>query len=69
MNSAVEFHDVDGGGLLCRVRGTSIVPPVKSFVSIRKKTWRVKAVCYAVDDASDPPLTRIRAIVDLKAAR
>ena len=64
MDDLVEFYN--GRHLVVAVK-TSIVPLKKSLVSIRKKTWVVVGVTYAVDYADDTIGIRgMRANVDLK---
>lgn len=65
---AIEFYDADGkpGHDLIAVAESSMVPPVGSKISIRKQRWEVISVTYALDDADDSLLTRMRANVDLR---
>jgi len=45
---------------------SSMVLPVDALISIRKKTWKVDHVTFAVDDADDFSMCRVRCNVDLK---
>jgi hypothetical protein len=45
---------------------SSMVLPVGAFINIRKKTWEVASVTFAVDDADDFARCRVRCNVDLK---
>ena len=44
-----------------------MVPPVGSMINIRKKTYEVVSVTFALDHADDPMQTGMRANVKLKA--
>lgn len=66
MTDVVEFYE-DGTKKRFAHVESSMVPAVGSFVNIRRQTWRVNQVTYALDYADakfDQP--RMRAIVDLK---
>lgn len=63
MTDRVEYYD-DKANLLVAVQ-SSIVPPLGSKISIRKKTWTVKSVSYAVDHSDDIARREMRANVDL----
>ena len=47
---------------------SSMVPPVGAKINIRKQTWEVVRVTYALDHADDPQGKSMRANVDLKHA-
>jgi len=44
---------------------SSMVPPVGSYVSIRKKVWRIGKVTFAVDYSDENVLRIMRCNVDL----
>jgi len=46
---------------------SAMVPAVGSRISIRKKTWAVARVTYALDHADQPMEKGMRANVDLEA--
>lgn len=48
---------------------TSIVPPVGSLISIRKRTYEVVRITYAVDGADDWAIRRMRCNIDVKKAK
>lgn len=58
----IEYYN--GISLVAAVK-SSMVPLVGSKISIRRETWTVESVTYAVDYADDPQRTRMRANVDL----
>ena len=60
----IEFYE---GKEYVAVAYGSMVPPVGSLISIRKKTWRVVRVTYALDNADESPGKMMRANVDLEA--
>jgi len=64
----IEFYD--GDTLEYRI-ASSMVPRVGDYISIRKKTWVVKRVTYAVDyyDNLAPRRSEMRANVDLEDPR
>ena len=63
-NDTIEFYD--GDKIVISVRST-MVPPEGSKISIRKQTWTVRRVTYAVDYAADYIQQRsMRANVDLE---
>lgn len=61
----IEFYD---GAVLVAYVKSSMVPPVGSKISIKKKVWSVVAVTYAVDYAESLHCKGMRANVDLKPA-
>lgn len=63
--TVVEFYGP--GGELLTVVATSMVPTKGAFINIRKVTYQVSAVTYAVDHA-DHPEKSMRANVDLTPA-
>lgn len=63
--NVIEFYD--GDALVTSVE-SSMVPPVGSKISIKKKVWSVVAVTYAVDYAESLHCKGMRANVDLKPA-
>lgn len=63
MKNRIEFYH--GDGLIAAVE-SAMVPPVGSKISIRKKTWSVVSVTYALDYADKPFQESMRACVDLK---
>ena len=62
MADFVEYYA--GDSLECRIN-SSIVPAVGSKISIRKKTWVVKHVSYAIDYADKVAEQQTRANVEL----
>ena len=61
----IEFYD--GNQLLVSFL-SSMVPPVGSKISIRKKTWIVARITYALDQADNPDARDMRANVELESA-
>lgn len=61
--AAVEFYR-KGGGLLVAVDDESAVPRKDEYVSIERKTWKVAAVTWAVDQSGLNP-AKLRANVEL----
>ena len=63
--SMIEFYKKDA--LICSVEG-SFLPAIGSFVNIRKKTWKVKAISFAVDNAGDANfgMVKFRANIDVQ---
>jgi hypothetical protein len=65
MNDTIEFYD--GNRVVASVQ-SSMVPIVGSFISIRKETWEVRRVTYALDHADRGNSVKgMRANVDLRA--
>jgi hypothetical protein len=64
MKNKIEFYDGDN---LIAVVDSAIVPPVGSKINIRKKTWMVDGITYALDHASMISERCMRANVDLVA--
>lgn len=64
MNQPDRLEFYTGSGLVA-VLDSSIVPPVGSFVNIRKITYEVKAVSYAVDYVDERSARYMRANIDL----
>jgi len=64
----IEFYNADGtpGRDLVQSVESPMVPPVGSKISIRKQTWEVVNVTYALDEADNPMIARMRANVDLR---
>jgi hypothetical protein len=65
IDDLIEFYD--GDTMVAYVK-SSMVPPVGAKINIRKKTWAVLSVTYALDQADDPQGKGMRANVDLKPA-
>lgn len=63
----IEFYDGDAAGHMAVVEDGA-VPRVGDLVSVRKVTWRVVAVTWAVDHADDWALTKLRANVSMTRA-
>jgi len=65
MTDRLEFYN--GKRIIASV-DSSIVPIIGSKISIRKKTWEIISVTYAIDyvDATLPALRTMRANIDLK---
>lgn len=64
----IEYYDVDGTpgrDLIASVK-SSMVPSVGSKINIRKQTYEVVNVTYALDAADDQMFASMRANVDLK---
>ena len=61
--AAVEFYRQDGG-LIVAVDDESAVPRAGEYVSIERKTWKVAAVTWAVDQYALNP-ARLRANIEL----
>ena len=70
MGDRIEFYDSEGksGRDFVASAKSQMVPPVGSKISIRKKTWEVVSVSYALDHADDPRLAAMRANVELRDA-
>ena len=64
MKDSIEFYNEETKNLVAAVY-SGMVPTVKSFISIRKQTWEVVSVTYALDAADDYSIIRIRANVNL----
>lgn len=62
MYDVIEFYSRDN--LVCTVK-SSMVPAVGDKINIRRTTYTVLRVTYAVDYADDYQRSRIRANVDL----
>lgn len=62
MNDILEFYD--GNKFIASVE-SHMVPSVGSFISIRKKTWQVDRLTYALDYTDDQHGKRLRCNVDL----
>jgi hypothetical protein len=65
LGDMIEFYD---GSACIASTNSSIVPPVGSKISIRKKTWTVIGVTYVLDHADETPGKMMRANVDLEAS-
>ena len=65
LDDVIEFYD--GDTMVAYVK-SSMVPPVGAKINIRKQTWEVVRVTYALDHADDPQGKSMRANVDLKHA-
>lgn len=63
----IEFYD--GESKMVAYIDSSIVPMVGSKISIRMKKWVVVGVTYALDQADNHDLSKMRANVDLKACK
>lgn len=59
----IEFYD-EKGSCIASVK-SSIIPPVDSMISIRKKVWRISRVAYALDHADEPQEKQLRANIEL----
>lgn len=64
--SVIEFYD---GAVLVASVESEMAPLVGSKISIRKKTWQVERITYALDHADDQRERRMRCNVDLMEAR
>jgi len=58
----IEFYDGDS---IIAATNSDMVPLIGSKISIRKKTWSVINVTYALDHADKPFESSMRACVDL----
>lgn len=67
MADRIEFYRGATGALIAAV-DSGMVPPVGSYINIQKKPYHVERVTYALDDAGEPRLARMRACVDLRIA-
>lgn len=65
--AAVEFYLGHAGGLIAAV-DSGAVPREGEMVNIRKTTYKVLRVTWAVDDADSPNMARLRANVELDNA-
>lgn len=67
-DDSIEYYNIDGtlGLNLVATVKSSIVPALGSKINIREKTWEVVNVTYAVDDADNSLITKMRAIVNLR---
>ena len=63
MPDTIEYYN--GKDLVVRVK-SYIVPTVGSLINIRKKTWKVINITYAIDYADDWQRSSTRANVDLR---
>ena len=63
LKDQIEFYD---GDRLIKTMESSMVPLVGSQISIRKETWTVISVTYAIDHADKLFESRMRACVDLE---
>lgn len=61
----IEFYD--GKTLIATVH-SSIVPHLGALISVRKETWRVEKITYALDYPHDESMRTMRANVDLVRA-
>lgn len=59
----IEYYGTDDK--LIAVANSSMVPPVSSKISIRKQTWEVVNITYALDYA-DEHYSSMRANIDLR---
>jgi hypothetical protein len=68
-DDGIEFYNVDGtpGRDLIATVKSPMVPPTGAKISIRKRTWEVVSVTYALDDSDDRSMAKMRANVDLRA--
>jgi hypothetical protein len=67
MADTVEYYNVDGipdKDLIVSLK-SSIVPTIGSYINIRKNTYRVLTITYAVDYADDHQRTIMRANVNV----
>ena len=60
----IEYYD--GDRIVASVE-SSMVPTVGSRISIRKKTWSVVRVTFALDHADEPMEKGMRANVEIEA--
>lgn len=60
----VEFY-VQGGGLIVAADDEAAVPRKGEFISIKRETWKVAAVSWAVDQPGGVLKPRLRANVEL----
>lgn len=60
----IEFY-LFGGGMLASTTA-SAVPVEGEFINIKKITYRVVSRTWALDDADDPRVRRLRANIDLE---
>lgn len=65
MSATIEFYD--GLKLLARVE-SSMVLPVGSLISIRKQTWKIIGVTFALDYTDEQRERQMRCNVDLEKA-
>lgn len=68
MTDVIEFYTSPKGSCIACVVST-MVPTLGSFISIRKTTYKVVGVTYALDHSDDPSPTVMRACVDLKGSK
>ena len=68
-NDSIEYYNIDGtpGRDLVASVMSAIIPPEGAKISIRKNTWVVVSITYAVDDSEDASITKMRANVSLRA--
>lgn len=59
----IEFYK---NNKLVAVVNSSIIPPVGSYINIRKETWLVNDVSFSLDDSDDPYLCGMRCNVNLE---
>lgn len=66
--AAVEFYQY-GGALIAAVDDATAVPRAGELVSIEKRTWKVIAVTWAVDQPGGALRPRLRANVEMDLAQ
>jgi hypothetical protein len=64
----IEFYNQETGALVVSVK-SSMVPDIGRRISIRKETWNVQAISYAVDHSDDALQRKMRCNVDLLLVR
>lgn len=67
MRTRLEFYRADRISELIAALNSEHVPAEGALVNIRKKTWRVTRITYAVDNADSARSARLRACVELEA--
>ena len=63
MSDRLEFYN---GHRMIGSSDSSMVPRVGEFISIRKATWKITNITYALDHADDYALCGMRCNVDVK---
>ncbi|HSH41628.1 MAG TPA: hypothetical protein VK973_05820 [Arenicellales bacterium] len=64
MNTGTRVEFYSASGLVAAVSNAGALPAVGDLINIRKQTWQVTRVTWAVDH-SDYPDSQLRANIDL----
>lgn len=64
MNDKIEFYNAKTGGLIASV-SSSMITPVDEIINIVGISYNVVSGTYALDDANDESMKRMRANIEL----